>query len=613
MTDQSFFQSFNARFMGPTEVASTFVPPVQFDTITKKNNSLLVGPRGSGKTTLLKMLHPAALSAYSGKKCDIFRSQADFTGVYIAIDRTWGEQLKFKELGGDERLTELLGRSAFCTHVLSCLVDSMIFRVSSGAHNQRAHGSVSMSIERQSAVTRDLQTGWNLPSGSESLESLSQDLSKRLVEIGTIANIESYLGQEGRSERIKSFGWLFLSLIESISLGVKTFNNACGQNEWRWALLFDELEIAPSWLTPYLLSLLRSTDERLLFKLSLSPVVPNLSEFHTALGAMRGHDYDTVPLWYWEKKQGRQFASNLFSEIARQRGLGGATAEGIFGESTVDVDEGESEDVSRYEAPNGVRFKTLLELYKKDAEFRDYIDNDKQWDLFRIPKMSQNEQAEVRKLITVATHRLAFKKFTEDGSTPRQRRRSRKNPDYYTGADSLFALTEGNPRVIIALIGRLLDSFQQSGSLTVERHKQASEADAVMHGFRMLLRTISYGGVEGEGYRRGLLEFLDPIGNDLSDNLLERKFIAEPILSFRVTDKSSLSDQDAIATALIHGALVLVPEKNGSVILTTVVGSRYRFSYLLAMDYQLPLLLGKSIQLDTLKKYRHRQGRLSFE
>src|ERR1700722_5718334 len=89
----TIFESFNARALTPDQVAATFVPSRQFQDLCKRCHTIVLGPRGSGKTTLLKMLEPAALEAWRHPFADEIASRIDFTGIFVATDISWSQQL----------------------------------------------------------------------------------------------------------------------------------------------------------------------------------------------------------------------------------------------------------------------------------------------------------------------------------------------------------------------------------------------------------------------------------------------------------------------------------------------------------------------------------------
>jgi hypothetical protein len=90
----SVFESFNARALSPESVARTFIPSEKFAELAARCHSIVIGPRGSGKTSLLKMLQTTALETWNHEEAGEYRSRIDYTGVFIATDISWKEQLR---------------------------------------------------------------------------------------------------------------------------------------------------------------------------------------------------------------------------------------------------------------------------------------------------------------------------------------------------------------------------------------------------------------------------------------------------------------------------------------------------------------------------------------
>ncbi len=128
--NRALFDSFNARFLEPKEVAETFVPSDHFYRIAEKNHCLVIGPRGSGKTTLLTMLQRQALDGLEARKDTFAFPNVDFLGVFIPTDVSWSKQLEslgFHKLPLD--FQALFADAAFTTHVLRRLVQAMEYEV----------------------------------------------------------------------------------------------------------------------------------------------------------------------------------------------------------------------------------------------------------------------------------------------------------------------------------------------------------------------------------------------------------------------------------------------------------------------------------------------------
>src|SRR5262249_45315940 len=88
------------------------------------------------------------------------------------------------------------------------------------------------------------------------------------------------------------------SFPSKVSLVVSAFNGVIGQDNRRWALLFDELEIAPTRIKSFLLSGIRSFDERIVIKLALAPYMEDVGFERTPVSPQPLHDYQTIQLTY---------------------------------------------------------------------------------------------------------------------------------------------------------------------------------------------------------------------------------------------------------------------------------------------------------------------------
>src|SRR5205085_756738 len=133
-----------------------------------------------------------------------------------------------------------------------------------------------------------------------------RSLSSRLQDIKQLSVSETLEESQGREERLSQNPFLSLPLIDSVVAAVEVFNDAAKDPEGKWALLCDELELAPIWLREELFQSLRSVDARLLFKLSLSPFDADTTP-SSITAPMAQNDFDAIPLWYAKKEQGYTF------------------------------------------------------------------------------------------------------------------------------------------------------------------------------------------------------------------------------------------------------------------------------------------------------------------
>lgn len=600
MITSSIFDSFNARGLVPAQVAQTFVPPEQFGQLVLPRHSLVIGPRGSGKTTLLKMLQIPALRAWRHPESDKFRAAINFVGVFVPADISW--QAQILALGAGKLSIEVrtkLGFSAFVTHSLKALVDS----IQQASEPELAdsmtlrHLHVPLSREAEAHLVTQIAEVWQLKVTVSSFLSLQVSLVQRLSEIARIANEQVGVSDEAALECLRSIPFLNLGLLESISAAVEIVGLHSKQRDLKWGLLFDELEIAPPHIRTTLVRAVRSTDQRLLLKLSISPYSGEIDILKDPMGPMAGDDYDPIHLMQLNRDVQHRFTRSLCNAILKDHGVEDKDVEEVFQQNPLSPPAHFSrEDRSRYAVGGSLynRFKALANI---DASFRAYLSRSRV-NLEAISNLPEDHRAQaIRKVTPIVVTREAFLAAPGIEGT---RLRSRKRLQYH-GTGSLFAIVEGNPRWVIGLLGPLLKQYALSRTL-ISASKQQQAIEVATTRFRALLKTIPYTADPGSGSHRGLLTLLDKVGRTLQDGILGREFQAEPALSFIVDSNISTELHDALGKALNAGAIIA--EADGEQILGSLRGKRCRMSYMLAAYHNLPLVLGRGVALSGLIRSR---------
>ena len=598
----SIFDVFNARQLTPEEVAQGFVPPPQhFAKLVKATHSLIVGPRGSGKTTLLKMLHPAALEAWNHDEAAHYRRQINYTGVFVATDRAWQEQMKSL---GDGRLDSeshrQFAKAAFTTQILRALVESMLHRSGRlGPPGSTEHRRVHLGDREEKVVARELIETWNIDRAISSLQGIRLALTRRFSEIRVLASQEASRTRAGRAERIAELRFLHLDFLAAAAVAIEVFDTEAKEHGAKWAILFDELELAPEWIRSVLIQSLRSVDERFLFKISLSPYSVDIgAELEREHSPSPGQDFEPIRLWYVNKERGYPFCRDLLRSMLAKRELPPVEAEKLFGTSMLasqSEDERGSGAAYRAGTPLAIQFE---ELAGRDPSFREYLKR-RRVDVNHMDKLDEPKRAaHVRKPRSIVALRAYFK--GEGASLFRERaqgRRSRKAPTVYGGATSLFAMVEGNPRWFIGIVGELLSKIKRGKVSKADQVKHVRDAGDI---FRAMLKTIPCGPIGGS--RRGLLSLLDAVGNYFAYAAINAPFDPDPPCSFVVDRNTSASELTALGMALNAGAIVFVPDGSDIGILESLRGKRFRLSYILAPHYFVPLVLGRRLALGEILK-----------
>ncbi|MGC3968742.1 MAG: ATP-binding protein [Pirellulales bacterium] len=593
----SIFDVFNARQLTPTEVANSFVPPPHYDALVKPTHTLIVGPRGSGKTTLLKMLHPSALEAWRHPEAPRYRKAIAYSSVFVATDITWNEQIKalgFGRLEPDSH--RQFAKAAFTTEILHALIVTMMHRTGRlGGPVVEPHRRLAMTDDQEFVIANQIKTAWNIDSAISTLLGIRLALSLRLSHIHTLASKEALRSSVGRNERLANETFLHLDFLPAAGAAVEVFAAVLRDEETRWALLFDELELAPQWIRAILIKSLRSVDQRFLFKISISPYSVDLKrELEGDYSAGAKQDFEPIKLWYENKEQGYPFCRQLLNRMLDAQQIKNADPVDLFGTSAfaTDREEWDNEEGTAYRATSEVG-RLYKDLAERDPSFRKYL-ADRNIGLSTIHTVEGSKRAEhLRKARSIVTLRTYFRRAAdEDANQKKQLRRSRKVPTVYGGATSLFAMMEGNPRWFIGIVGELLAKMRGKSVKKPDQVGQVLESADI---FRAMLTTIPCGPIGKSS--NGLLSLLDPIGEYFAHVAIDAPFDPDPPSSFVVDSDTDDESLRALGMALNAGAIVYAPEEGDVGILDTLVGKRFRLSFILAPFYHFPLLLGRQLKL----------------
>jgi energy-coupling factor transporter ATP-binding protein EcfA2 len=582
----SIFQSFNARALTPSQVAKTFVPSDSFAQLAQRRHSMILGPRGSGKTTLLKMLQPAAIEAWEHPDADKYASNIEFTGVFVPFDRSWRAQID--ALGGSRQANQghsLLGTAAFTTHVYRALVSAFLSRISTqGAY--REHRRVSMSPSQQADLSAQLYQAWKIPGGPKSLLGLRSSLGQRLAEIGSLGRKMMAAGESDTNDRFQHLDWVYSPFIDGVAAALDAWEATLEKAEERWALLFDELELAPADIKRILFESLRSRDSRLLFKLALSPFDSEVPLGSRPEDAQAGDDYDPIPLWFSEKRDTLPFCGELWNAMLKEKDIEPVSPRAAFGRSKFDSpQENWRNDEGKTAYGLGTRWQRMFsQLEEIDPTFRRYLAarGYKSEELELIPPDSR--AAEIRKISPLVAARLFFLRDELRLTKRLSKRRSRKRLTLYTGWETLCAVSEGNPRWFIGLIKPLLDATGSKG-LRVSQSLQAIAIASAAERYRAALRTIPVHSQVARKKTLGLLSILDSIGDYFRREQIDAPFAPEPPGSFIVDGDSSDELVEAVGQALNAGALVLVDKTEENRKVGELRHRRLRLCYLLVAHY----------------------------
>lgn len=575
---------FNARPVPPSEVARSFIPPERhFAALLTRNHTLIMGPRGSGKTTLLKMLTVRALRNWSHPKAADYAQQIGFNAVFIPADVAWGKQIEALEQTSENSHRK---EAAFVLHTLRALIHAMreaveLSRKGSPAHLQ--HLAVPMSSSQEEDVVRLITQRLKIRPVINSLLGVENALESLLDEINS--------GESDQSFTVET-------LPSKVSIVVSAFNGTAGDDDRRWALLFDEMEIAPTRIKSFLLSSIRSFDERVIIKLALAPYMEDASFERTPTSPQPLHDYQTVQLTYPNKEDANQFSVELFQSTFLRLGYEVNSLANVFATPPGGTGFGRRGTGKRRDLP-----PEFISLAEKDDTFRAYV---KERGLLsgNYNFNEINVAQDIRKVLPIVIARDYYiRKFEKNHASFN---RSRKSHALYAGYPSIVDITEGNPRAILTLVTPLVHDLNLSLSVGEQPRKISSALQSqAIRRVELLLTSLlqviplDFGGFEPG---KGLLDFIDKIGRSFEDRLIRHPFRTDYVGTFVLDENVSRAIVSAVGKALNAGAIIHVPypESGPDILLRGLIGQRFRLSYSLAPRYRLLLTLGDRVSLSKL-------------
>lgn len=582
--DPTIFETYNARKLTPSQVAQTFMPPHSFFEIVKRINHIVVGPRGSGKTTLLKMLQLSALQHWKHEQAEEITKNIDYLSVFIPSDKVWEKDFELVDsLKINEHKKKLIKHTIFTTHTLLAILTtfrSCLDKELEGHENLKKF-YIDLQKNDEAEIVDSLCELLDLNVRISSLNALETRLEHRAQFIGEIVNI--YVDN---TTEFDDSNCLFINkpYMPTIVSALKIINRFTNKNEMKWALTYDELEIAPIEIREILLNNLRSSDQILLFKLSFYPYTEEFKLFNNPQGAHEKNDYTAINLTYAYKRDAREFCQGMYNQICNVLGLDGIESHKVFGYSefelgNVDRQRGNSAYIDSTTLTN--RF---ISLEKKDKTFKYHLKN-KKINLTQLEGMNDIDRAMfLRKITNLVSVRDTF---LGDNSSLK----SRRQVDLYTGDKTLFDITEGNPRVFLNVVSPLLQEYARS-RLKVQTPSQKTNVYMAKDRFLSLLHTIPVpDSCRKYGYI-GLNQFVKEIGDYFFKKVVTDSFNADAPLSFFIDKNTPIYIQEMVGNALNAGAFIHIPKKQGNTLLKSLENERFRLSYLLAPEYGLPLFVG---------------------
>lgn len=501
-----------------------------------------------------------------------------------------------------QRWFELMAEAAFVTNVLIATVATMAARIARGASQSEGgarYRSVELPSGAQAELVQTLSEQWKLKPSALSLHAVANSLGQRLLDLKRNADLlshESTFTLEGLEARMPYLG---LPMVESVAQAVASFDRLTGE-QGLWAILLDEFEVAPANLQSLVLNSLRATGQQaLLIKVALAPCGPHtLIQMQTGSPPSANNDYRQVELWYPNKGDAHDFCAKVFRSRAPELAwMSGKAPEEVFGTSALPIED-ESENAAYDGAAYGrgpgweAAFSRLAE---KDDDFAAFLEHRKIDPSKLDPSRNSPTGSTTRRIAPVVAFRDAYR-AAEGG-------KSRGRKPYlaaYSGWQAIAAMSEGNPRWLIAMLIGILSNVKERTKPPLSSKLQTDQVLAVAHGFAETLRTVATNQLRDMKTSTPVFDTLESIGKYFHDRLVKESFVEDPPMSFEVDAGVSTDMENCLRLALNHGAIVCYEHSDTVGGYGSLLNKRFRLSYLLAPVFKVPLRKSKSVKLSVI-------------
>jgi hypothetical protein len=580
---KGLYESFNARNHTPADVAKTFIANDDYWDLWRKEHTVVLGPRGSGKTTLFKMLTIEALYTWEDENALKLRKERPFTAIYVPTDMHWHHQLKH---AGDL----LKNAPRFVDATSLCAVTTSVFQSLLRTFSDRVEYEQLGDAGKEAELCKLLIDRWQLPSSIPCFQLVGHSLKARIADIRLRIN-EAIFSGPTETATVGLPSYYHIDYFACMDLACTAFDRIYGlDSNAKWALCFDELELAPQWFQELVFSQQRSADEKYLIKLSTSPLPSTLG----TTGAHPRQDVRLICIWNHTDRKSDAFADTLARSVLSRR-LGRAIdPEALFGRSGI-TDTESADEFLKY-TRNSPEWRLFLDVASWDASFAALLER------FGInPQDPYTEDVNLkdsilRKAKPVASLRQTFLKPIGSG---RLALRSRKVSTIYFGKEVIYRVSDGNPRRLIGIINDIVSYVQINSEGAVSRLSPNLQADVLMRAsahFSAYIHALPGSVTSVDGSVVALATILQAIATYFRQRLLGEEFLLDPPGSFTVDSNTHDDVIEILRLGVYHGAIVYVNPPPDTID-SSLRGKRFRLSYMMAPLHKLPLTLNTEVSL----------------
>lgn len=572
----------NARRMTSREVAQTFVIPPQYEEITSLDHTFLIGPRGSGKTTLLRMLQGQALMQWQHRRAHVYRRRVSYSTIFLPADRLWDAQMTGLVETTPE--AEELATAAFGLQMLSAFVETALYRTASAdEYGESVHLPAALRHVDEVEFVHACASAWLLNVSVPSLLGLQTALDQRLASVSSLL-------ERARREAVPSPIWVATDALANLRFGIRAFNRYSRQPEHRWALLLDEMELAPQRIHQALTRSLRGGDPNLILKLSISPVDLREEKHADPRDPVAGHDYAAVYLLHGSRPGTKRFTDGLVRRLLQDSDREYRPLPRLLGSSSIDEPPMNG---TRDTYAVGPKQALIARMGQEDPSFKEYLDRN-DVDPSRLDELTYLKRSStIRRVLPLLVYRDSLIEF-KDGR-PYHRPRRKNTDECFTGGDAVSTALEGNPRWIKTAFSRMILSYDLSSTPNIPRGAQYDSLHDLAKRFESLLSLLASGEGAGEISVLGLVnriaeyfhaENTGPFRSDPPGSFVVGADVPEPL-------------REALRAAIYAGAVIHLRSQGSPTLITNLVGERFRLAHLLSYRklLELPLRTGKEVQL----------------
>ena len=616
-------EPFNARYLTFEQVASGFIVNRQYQDLSAECHSILMGPRGCGKTTLLKMLAPQSINFWNKKKSE--NINPPFIGLYIPSDKQWEKQFKLikRLFPFQDNFAENISRGLVNLNIQIAFLN--LFEALDGFESSNRNFEFDLSQE--------LISVWDL---KESTAAFYYDVKKELrAKVKTLNNkVNRVIDTKGTlrsQDKIELPSFCFddyMDIIEMTCDAFEVINKKHGlfRKKVKWALCFDELEIAPKWLqTDLIRNKLRSSTQRFLFKLTTSPLI-DVTRDPDSLPTPDG-DFNIILNWNHDvhsENAWKDFSKELIESKLKDHVLE-FDVKDLFGEW--DYEKALDYEIRRNYKPdhkvphldklggwgkNSIMWYIINRLAEIDDSFKDFLIA-KKIDPINPEPISKGMVDKIHRKIKP----LVIFRFYHRGITGL---RSRKRVFLFHGFEFIQKFSDGNPRTLINILNEFIPHVKRFNTPKKKKTKaipigiQADIFEKLSEKKLDDIKNYPDATIRTSTRFLSLGDILKTIGDYFFEQQTINDFTMDPVGTFVIDKNVSPKIVELLELGLELGAIQDI-SNNDRVFVSELINNRYRFSYALYPTIGIPIRIDRGANLSSIlsQVYKDFQTTIDYE